>query len=110
MELDVMTQEHGIGVVTPRGRLNMVSARRLRDEVDQLVASGTIRVVVDLGETTFVDSSGVGALVAGLKTARAAGGDLRVVRPTAAVSAVLALTNLDSLLEARPSVEAAFDG
>jgi anti-sigma B factor antagonist len=109
MELDVMTQPTGIAVVVPRGRLNMVSAKRLREEVDRLVADGTTRVVVDLGETSFVDSSGIGALVAGLKTARAAGGDLRVVRPTAAVSAVLALTNLDSLLEARASVEAAFD-
>jgi anti-sigma B factor antagonist len=110
VELDVLTQPHGIGVLTPRGRLNMVSARRLRDELERLIADGTTRVVVDLGETTFVDSSGIGALVAGLKSTRRAGGDLRVVRPTAAVSSVLALTNLDALLPARPSVEAAFDG
>jgi anti-sigma B factor antagonist len=109
MELDVSTDPRGIGVVTPKGRLNMVSARQLREALDDLVAQGTSRIVVDLGETTFVDSSGLGALIGGLKAARQAGGDLRIARPTPAVSTVFELTNLDKVLRARDSVEGAFD-
>jgi len=109
MELDVRTDERGIGVVVPRGRLNMVSARSLRDALDTLVNDGTHRIVVDLAETTFMDSSGLGALIAGLKTARQAGGDLRIARPTPAVTTVFELTNLDKVLRPRESAEAAFD-
>lgn len=109
IEFDVTTTERGVGVVTPKGRLNMVSARRLKELLADLVKGGTIRIVVDMAETTFLDSSGLGALIAGLKSARQAGGDLRVARPTPSVMTVFELTNLDKVLRARDSVEGAFD-
>ena len=109
IEFGVDTTPAGIGVVSPKGRLNMASARRLKDVLDGLVAEGTSRIVVDMGETTFLDSSGLGALIAGLKAARQAGGDLRVARPTEAVQTVFGLTNLDKVLRPRDSVEGAFD-
>ncbi|WZH53562.1 MAG: STAS domain-containing protein [Nocardioides alkalitolerans] len=108
IEIDVST-ERGIAVVVPRGRLNMVAAKRLREALAEVVDAGTNRVVVDLGETTFLDSSGLGALVSGLKAARQAGGDLRVARPTPEVLAVFQLTNLDKVLRPRPDVASAFD-
>jgi anti-sigma B factor antagonist len=109
IEFDVTTTEHGVGVVTPKGRLNMVSARRLKEVLTGLVNGGTTRIVVDMAETTFLDSSGLGALIAGLKSARQAGGDLRIARPTPSVMTVFELTNLDKVLRARDSVEGAFD-
>jgi len=62
---------------------------------------------VDLSSTEFMDSSGLGALVAGLKTARQAGGDLRIASPSAQVQTVLSLTNLDRVLRAHETVEQA---
>ncbi|GAA1147359.1 STAS domain-containing protein [Nocardioides aquiterrae] len=108
-EFDVRTTDDGVGVVTPRGRLTMVTARRFREVITELVAAGTTRVVVDLAETTFLDSSALGALVGGLKAARLAGGDLRIARPTPAVLSVFELTNMDRVLRPRDSVEGAFD-
>jgi anti-sigma B factor antagonist len=109
IEFGVETNPEGIGIVTPKGRLNMVSARRLKEILSGLVDKGTIRIVVDMAETTFLDSSGLGALIAGLKSARQAGGDLRIARPTPSVTNVFALTNLDKVLRARASVDEAFD-
>lgn len=109
IEFEVTTTDQGIGVVTPRGRLNMVAARRMKELLSELVASGTPRIVVDMGETTVLDSSGLGALIAGLKSARQAGGDLRLARLTEAVRLVLELTNMDTVLRPRPTVEGAFD-
>ena len=108
IEFAVDRGRDGIGVVVPQGRLNMVSARRLKEILGELVAEGTTRIVVDMAETTFLDSSGLGALIAGLKSARQAGGDLRIARPTASVRTVFELTNLDKVLRARESVEEAF--
>jgi anti-sigma B factor antagonist len=109
IEFAVERTAQGIGVVRPQGRLNMSSARRLKEVLDGLVAEGTTRIVVDMAETTFLDSSGLGALIGGLKAARQAGGDLRIARPTEAVRTVFTLTNLDKVLRARDSVESAFD-
>lgn len=109
IEFAVETTTQGIGVVTPKGRLNMVSARRLKELLSELVSDGTSRIVVDMAETTFLDSSGLGALIAGLKSARQAGGDLRIARPTPSVQTVFQLTNLDKVLRARETVEGAFD-
>ncbi|MCF6376471.1 STAS domain-containing protein [Nocardioides KLBMP 9356] len=110
IEFDVRTTSDNIGVVVPRGRLNMVAARELRERLTGLVEAGTTRIVVDLAETTFLDSSALGALVAGLKTARQAGGDLRIARPTESVLTVFKLTNLDKVLRPRDDVESAFHG
>ena len=110
IEFDVRTTSDNIGVVVPRGRLNMVAARELRERLTGLVEAGTTRIVVDLAETTFLDSSALGALVAGLKTARQAGGDLRIARPTESVLTVFRLTNLDKVLRPRDDVETAFHG
>ncbi|GAA2871766.1 STAS domain-containing protein [Pseudonocardia halophobica] len=95
-------------VVTPQGRLTMVSTAGLRNLIGELVEGGRVHIVVDLAATDFIDSSGLGALVGGLKTARQAGGDLRIARPTEQVRTVLQLTNLDRVLRPAASVRDAF--
>lgn len=96
-------------VVQPTGRLNMVAAPKLREQLQTIVGSGRTRLVVDLSATDFIDSSGLGALISGLKAARQAGGDLRIAAPTEQVRRVLTLTRLDRVLTAHDSVDAAAD-
>lgn len=96
-------------VVRPKGRLDMVAAPMLREVVRETVADGHIRVVVDLSDTTFLDSSGLGALIAGLRSAREAGGDLRIACAGEQVLMVLELTKMDTVLRPYPSAEAARD-
>ena len=107
MELHTEHLNGDATVIRVRGRLNMVAAPRLRTLVGETVSGGRVRIVVDLGETDFMDSSGLGALIAGLKTARQAGGDLRIARPTPQVETVLKLTNVDRVLRPHSSVEGA---
>ena len=103
-----MQPEHGrVTVLAPRGRLDMASAPAFREQVKQLIESGTIRLVVDLGEVSFVDSSGLGAVIGGLKVARQAGGDLRVARANQQVMLVLDLTSLNRVLRPYTTVEEA---
>jgi anti-sigma B factor antagonist len=110
MEIETSAAGDEVRVLTLTGRLNMVAAPRLRSAVDEVVETGSPRVVVDLQAVSFIDSSGLGALIAGLKKARQAGGDLRISGLTEQVSTVLALTNLDRVLRPHQSVEAATDG
>jgi anti-anti-sigma factor len=109
--VEVTTEQlGGATVVRCDGRLNLVAAPGLRGRLDELVAQGGTRLVVDLSRTAFIDSSGLGALVAGLKRARQAGGDLRIAAPSDQVRTVLGLTNLDRVLTPYDDVSAAADG
>jgi anti-sigma B factor antagonist len=110
MEFDTQVVGDDAVVITPRGRLNMVAAPRLRALLTDTVKGGKKRVVVDLSATEFMDSSGLGAIIAGLKTARQAGGDLRIASVTPQVAMVLQLTNLDRVLRAYDSPAAALGG
>ncbi|GAA1892945.1 STAS domain-containing protein [Paeniglutamicibacter psychrophenolicus] len=94
--------------VTANGRLNMVSAPTLRAYVGEVVASGSNRIVVNLAQTTFMDSSGLGALIGCLKAARQAGGDLRIAAVQPQVKMVLELTSMDRVLTSYSSTEEAF--
>ncbi|TLM80860.1 STAS domain-containing protein [Pseudarthrobacter sp. NamE5] len=90
------------------GRLNMVAAAKLREFVGGVIAGGSTRIVVDLGKTAFMDSSGLGALIGCLKAARQAGGDLRIAAVQPQVKMVLQLTSMDKVLTAYPTAEEAF--
>lgn len=107
--MDVQVQEVGesAAVVAPVGRLTLVTAGELTALVERTVAAGRTMVVVDLAQTVFLDSSGLGALVSGLRAARAAGGDLRIARPTEQVLTVLELTTMDRVLRPYVTVEEA---
>ena len=108
--MDITRNEYGSGVAILRlvGKLNMVAATTLRDYIGVAVAEDQIWLTLDLTRVDFLDSSGLGALINGLKTARLAGGDLRIIGPNEQVKLVLKLTNLNTLLITVDSAEEAF--
>lgn len=108
-EWPTRTAPNGALVVRPRGRLNMIAAPALREQLHGLIQNGHDRLVVDLSGVDAIDSSGLGAMISGLKAARQAGGDMRIAAPGAQVQAVLELTNLDRVLKSYESADHAFD-
>lgn len=98
----------GATAVHARGQLTFPHGHSLREQLLNLIENGATRVVVDLSGVASIDSSGVGALVAGLKAARNLGGDLRLAAPTAAIVSMLSVLNLVNLLAICDSAESAF--
>ncbi|WP_345750695.1 STAS domain-containing protein [Microbacterium rhizophilus] len=92
-------------VLSPQGKLNLVAAPPLKARIDELVRDQRSRIVIDLAAVDFVDSSGLGALIGGLKAARQAGGDVRIAAAGDQVRAVLKLTNLDRILAPFDTIE-----
>jgi len=106
--MELTEQEIGTCVtLAPVGKFNLVSAPPVKARIDALVAGGKVKIVVDLGGVDFIDSSGLGALIGGLKAARQHGGDVRIACAGEQVRAVLKLTNLDRILSPYPTVEEA---
>jgi len=94
--------------VSANGRLNMVAAPKLREVIDGVVGAGAKRIVVNLADTSFMDSSGLGALIGCLKLARQSGGDLRIAAVQPQVNMVLELTSMHRVLTPHASAAEAF--
>lgn len=110
MELDLDLRQDGTAVLRVSGRLTMVGAGKVKTTVDRAVDQGCPLVVVDLTDVPFMDSSGLGALVGGLRVTRAASGDLRIAAPSEQVRTVLELTTMDRVLRPYDGVDDALRG
>src|SRR5258707_15384960 len=97
MTLDVESRQTdaGVTVLAPSGRLDVAGAPALKDAVSEAVKNGQPRLVIDMEGVSFVDSSGLGSVVAALKQVRSSKGDLRLAAPNPQVRGVLGLTTLD---------------
>ena len=73
-----------------------------RRKIHELVENGRVRVVVDLGGVTYIDSSGIGMLVAKVKTVREKGGDIKLVRLTHRTQNLLSMLKLAMVFETLP--------
>lgn len=81
------------------GRLDNEASIELKQKVKEIVASGSARLVLDLSAVTFVDSSGLGALVACLRTTTAKEGDLKLSGLSPQLQSVFELTRLHRLFD-----------
>ena len=71
----------------------------LRDHVNQLVAAGRAKIVLDLRNVTRLDSAGIGMLVSKYLTACGKGGSLKLLQPTVHCRYLLEITKLSSVFE-----------
>lgn len=93
---DVKTAD-GEVVVAVRGEIDVATAPMLW-EIFADVLPDTQRLVVDLQDTAFIDSTGLGVLVRALKRLRHHGGDLVLRSPRANARKVLRITGLDQVI------------
>lgn len=94
-------------VVTLAGEIDAASVGGLLGCVEDLAASGNVDHVLDLSGVTFLDSSGLGALVALRRHLEADRGSLTLACDNEIVLRMLRLTNLDTVLPVYPTVDKA---
>ena len=80
------------------GELDIGTAPEFRTTIGTLLGAGCRHLVLDLSRTSFMDSSGLGALLWAANRLRGAGGELVAERPSAAVARTLRITGVDRLL------------
>ena len=99
---------HGVQRHPPDGeRLDIAVASDFRNALLELIENGRRNLVVDLKGVSFIDSSGLGALVSALKTLKANGGagDVRLAQVQEPVVALLEIIRLNRVFTTYPSVE-----
>lgn len=97
-------------VVNLQGRLDIASAADTKRLFASTVEGGSSKLIINLQDVTFIDSSGLSALVSGLRTSRQAGGDLRLAAAGEQPRAVMSLTSLDQVFQLYPTVSEALNG
>jgi anti-sigma B factor antagonist len=106
MKIDIR-QEQQVTVISVDGEVDASNSTDLGDSLDQLLADGHKKLIVDLKDVKFIDSSGLGTLVRVYKHARADSGDVCLASLQPTVKRVFELTRLDRVFEVHPDSEAA---
>ncbi|HEX3509377.1 MAG TPA: STAS domain-containing protein [Candidatus Dormibacteraeota bacterium] len=107
LEVQARQTDGGVTVLAPSGRLDVAGAPSLKEAVTEAVKTGPQKVVIDLEGVSFVDSTGLGSVIAALKLVRSSKGDLRLAAPNQQVRVVLELTTLDRVFPYFATVEEA---
>jgi anti-sigma B factor antagonist len=109
MQIDV-ANEQGATIVRPTtDRLDIEVAAEFRGMLLSLIDQGHRHLIVDLKDVTFIDSSGLGALVSALKTLKrgSEAGDVRLARVQPPVISLLEIIRLNRVFTSFPNVEQA---
>lgn len=108
MDLTLATQEvDGTAVVSVGGEIDVYTAPKLRDEISSIVSNGTYRILIDMEKVEFLDSTGLGVLVGGLKKVRSYDGSLELVCNQERLLKIFRITGLSKVFVIHPSIEAA---
>jgi anti-sigma B factor antagonist len=98
------TTREGAAVLYVSGELDLASAPQLAEALDGLVADP---VVVDLSQCTFLDSAGMGVLLASARALSDSGRSLHLAASDPGILRVLEITAVDTLIAIHPDVESA---
>src|SRR5213595_2109156 len=91
-----------VTVMDVSGRITLgEGSSLLRDALRDLVAKGDKKILLNLGEVTYIDSSGIGELVSAFTTVRNQGGELKLLNLTKKVHDLLQITKLYTVFDVK---------
>jgi anti-sigma B factor antagonist len=105
--LQVDDSRGSVTVLTVEGEVDIATAPKLREKLVELAAGGANRLVVDLEKVEFLDSTGLGVLIGGMKRLRSTDGDLTLVCTQPRILRVFEITGLNRAFAIHDSVEQA---
>ena len=108
MDLSLETKEmNGHAVVAVSGEVDVFTAPKLREQLIDLVDQGSYNIVVDLSDVEFLDSTGLGVLVAGLKRVKTHEGTLKIVSTKDKILKIFRITGLTRIFPIYDSADEA---
>ena len=103
MNLRISTRQvDGVDIVDCNGRITLGEGSViLRDTVKELLAKGHRKILLNLGEVNYIDSSGIGELVSAYTTTKNQGGELKLLNLTKKVHDLLQITKLYTVFDVK---------
>ena len=101
-------QVDGVTIMDCSGRITLGEGSvMLRDNVRELLAKGQKKIVLNLADVNYIDSSGIGELVSAFTTAKNQGGELKLLNLTKKVHDLLQITKLYTVFDVKEDETAA---
>ena len=101
-------QVEGVAVVDMSGRITLGEGSVvLRDTIRDLIGKGQKKILLNLGDVTYIDSSGIGELVSAFTAVRREGGELKLLNLTKKVHDLLQITKLYTVFDIKDDEAAA---
>lgn len=99
MDFDIVSERpsEGVFVIALSGEVDLYTAPEFKQQLIDAVAGGVKHVVVDLTDTTFIDSTTLGVLVGGVRRLREKDGDLSLVCSDRNINKIFEITGLDKV-------------
>lgn len=104
---DSTTFAENKAIVHINGKIIGNTVTQFRDEIEQQLQDGNTNLIIDLTDVPLLDSTALGVIIITLQVLQRSGGKLVLLNPQKAVSSVLEVTRLTSILEVYESEEAA---
>ena len=103
MSVKISTRQvDGVTVLDMSGRITLGEGSvQLRDAVRDLLSKGQKHILLNLGDVTYIDSSGIGELVSAFTTAKNQGGELKLLNLTRKVHDLLQITKLYTVFDVK---------
>jgi anti-sigma B factor antagonist len=103
MSMKLATREvSGVTIVDLSGKITLGEGGiTLREEVRKLLAAGSKKIVLNLAEVNYIDSSGLGELVSAYTAVKNAGGELKLLNLTSKVRDLLVITKLVTVFDVK---------
>jgi anti-sigma B factor antagonist len=109
MEITQRAIDENTCVITLDGTLNARSADQVKEAFREAAGEGIRQVILDLGNVPFIDSSGLAALVSGLKTLNEMKGSLRLASLQSQADLLFKLTMFDKVFEIFEDIDSAIE-
>ena len=90
-------------IVAVRGEIDLFTAPELKATLTDAIEEGRTRIVVDLSETTFLDSTALGVLIGAIKRLRSRDGRMTIVNTDQNIAKTFEITGLDQIFTIRPT-------
>jgi anti-sigma B factor antagonist len=99
MTVETRNVRDGMAVIALGGEVDVYTSPRLKQEMVDLLNKGITRLVIDLSAVEYLDSTGLGVLIGGLKRARERDGDLRLICDNLRILRIFEITGLTKIFD-----------
>jgi anti-sigma B factor antagonist len=104
LKVNDYTTDDGLTVISVEGEIDVYTAPKLREKLIDLVNKGKFHLLVDMEKVEFLDSTGLGVLVGGLKRVRAHDGSLELVCTQERILKIFRITGLTKVFGIHDSI------
>lgn len=99
LRVETQTPREGVAIIALSGEADVYTSPTIKQQIVDLLNNGTTKLIVDLTNVEYLDSTGLGVLIGGLKRARERDGDLKLICDNVRILRIFEITGLTKIFD-----------